>query len=119
MPTVTALNFTREADGATVDLHHTLHGMLDVPAARVWEVAQRDAGSMVVGGSAVAVLGPTMRLLHVALHLGASDAPGDRAWTDLTRAFEVSTRDEWESALDLASELGVAHALPEPLRRGA
>ncbi len=100
-----------------MDLHHTLHGMLDVPAARVWEVAQRDAGSMVVGGSDVAVLGPTMRLLHVALHLGANEGPGSRAWTDLTRAFEVSTSDEWESALDLARELGVAHELAARLRR--
>ena len=112
-----ALNFTREADGAQVDLHHTLHGMLDVPAARVWEVARRDAGSMVVGGSDVAVLGPTMRLLHVALHLGANEGPDARAWTDLTRAFEISTSEEWESALDLARELGVAHELAARLRR--
>ncbi len=112
-----ALRFTRERDGATVDVHCTLHGMPDVPAARVWEAAQRDAGSMVVGGSPVAVLGPAMRLLDVALHLGADEAPGDRAWTDLTRAFEVSTSDEWESALDLARELGVAHELAARLRR--
>ena len=112
-----ALNFTRAGDNAQVDLHHTLHGMDDVPAERVWEAARRDAGSMVVGGSEVAVLGHTMRLLHVALHLGASEGPGDRAWTDLTRAFEVSTSDEWESALDLARELGVAHELAARLRR--
>ena len=112
-----ALSFMREDDGAQVDLHHTLHGMLDVPAARVWEAARRQAGSMVVGGAPVAVLGPTMRLLHVALHLGANEGPGDRAWTDLTRAFEVSTSDEWESALDLAREVGVAHELAARLRR--
>ena len=58
-----ALRFTRERDGATVDVHSTLQGMLDVPAARVWEAAQRDAGSMIVGGSPVAVLGAAMRLL--------------------------------------------------------
>ncbi len=113
------LRFTREADGATVDLHKTLPGMLDVPAERVWEFAQRDGGSMIVGGAEVAVLGSAMRLLDVALHVGASDAPGDRARTDLTRALEVATPDARASALELASELGVAHAIPEPLRRGA
>ena len=111
-----ALSFTRERDGATVDVHTTLQGLLDVPAARVWEAAQRDAGSLIVGGSPVAVLGPAMRLLDVTLRVGADDVPGDRAWTDLTRALEVGTKEEWEAALDLGRELGLSNELAARLR---
>ncbi len=111
-----ALRFTREEDEATVDLHRALPGMLDVPAARVWEAAQRGAGSVIVGGSSVAVLGPALRLLDVALRVGADDAPGDRAWTDLAHALEVGTKVEWESALELGRELGLADELAARLR---
>ena len=110
-----ALTFVRDADDANVDLHRSLHGMLDLPSPRVWEAAVQDAGSMVVGGVGVAVLGPAMRLLHVALHLGA-EGPGDRAWIDLTRAFAVSTHDDWEATISLAERLGIAHELAARLR---
>jgi hypothetical protein len=112
-----ALSFVREVDGATVDLHHSLHGMLDVPAERIWTAAQRDAATITVAAAGVAVLGPAMRLLLVALHLGAHDGPGDQAWVDLTRAFAVATAAEWEAVLALAEQLDVAHELAARLSR--
>jgi hypothetical protein len=72
---------------------------------------------MTVAGARVAVLGGPMRLLHVALHLGARQRPDDQAWIDLTRALDVSTVGDWEAAIAVARELGVVHELAARLRR--
>jgi hypothetical protein len=112
-----ALTFVRETDGATVDLHHALHGMRDVAPDEVWAAASRDNRTITVGGVPVTVLGTTMQLLHAALHLGPLDGPADRAWIDLSRALDVSSPAEWEAAIQLAEALGIAHELVARLRR--
>ena len=111
-----AVTFHRASDGATVDLHHSLHGMRSVPATDLWETASRDARSLSVAGVQVRILGPTMRLLHTALHPRAVDGPESQPWVDLTRALEVSSDQEWEAAVTLAARLGVTHELRARLR---
>ena len=112
-----ALTFVRETDGALVDLHHGLHGMSEVPPERVWAAASSDTRTITVAGVPVTILGPTMQLLHAALHLGALDGPADRAWIDLSRALDLSSAEEWEAAVELAETLGVAHELAARLSR--
>lgn len=111
-----AVSFSRVSDGATVDLHHSLHGMRNVPANDVWEAASRDASSLQVAGVQVRVLGPTMRLLLVALHPRAIDGPASQPCLDLTRALQVSTTAEWEAAIALAERLGIVHEVAARLR---
>lgn len=104
-----ALSFSRPSDGATVDLHHSLHGMRGVPARELWEAADHEAETLLVAGMPVRVLGPTMRLLLVALHPRAVDGPASQPWSDLTRALEVTSREDWEAAIALAERLGIVH----------
>ena len=111
-----ALSFFRPGDGATVDLHHSLHGMRSVPAAEVWETANRDAQTMQVAGVTVRVLGPAMRLLLVALHPRVLDGPASQPWLDLTRALEVSSAADWDAAIALAEQLGIVHEVAARLR---
>jgi Uncharacterised nucleotidyltransferase len=111
-----AVSFRRGSDGASVDLHHSLHGMRNVRARDLWEAATRDAQDLRVARVPVRVLGPTMRLLHTALHLRAVDGPASQPWLDLTRALEVSSAEEWEAAIGLAQRLGITHELSARLR---
>lgn len=111
-----AVSFSRASDGATVDLHHSLHGMRNVPASVVWEAATSDTQVLQVAGVAVRVLGPAMRLLHVALHPRAVDGPESQPWLDLTRALEVSSAEEWERAITLAERLGITDEVSARLR---
>ena len=111
-----ALSFFRPSDGAIVDLHHSLHGMRDVPTTELWDEACRDTQTLEVAGVPVRVLGSTMRLLLVALHPRAVDGPASQPWIDLTRALEVTTAQEWEPAIRLAERFGITHELTARLR---
>jgi hypothetical protein len=106
----------RPQDGALVDLHRTLHGMEELPPARVWRVAGERTETWAVGTSFVEVPNRAVRTLHAALHLDANDRPGTQAWGDLERAVERVDRLTWRRAAELASDLGIEAEMGERLR---
>lgn len=106
----------RSRDGAVVDLHRTLHGMEDVPLARVWRVLSERTESWQVGGSPAEVPDQVVRTLHVVLHLDAKDGPGSQAWVDLERAVDTVDRPTWRRAAELARHLGIEAEMGERLR---
>jgi len=92
---------------AVVDLHRTLHGMEHLPEQQVWDVVARNPSTCVVRGVPVDIPGPTVRALHLALHLHVRDGLGSQAWTDLERGVRHIDPREWEQAADLARTLGI------------
>jgi hypothetical protein len=114
--------YRRARDGATVDLHRTIHGLQAVPIQRAWEAITTDTDSLTVGGVDVEIPSLTVRLLHLALHLAPCDDVDSQAWRDLERGLERATLDDWRRAAELAAELRVGRELSHRLRtipRGA
>jgi Uncharacterised nucleotidyltransferase len=115
--------FVRASDGATVDLHRTLHRCEHVADALVWGVVSSDTERMVVGGAEVEVPSVPVRLLHVTFHPDPTKhPPGARPWIDLERAIEQVDMSDWYRAKAIAQELGTSDAMGYGLRlvpRGA
>jgi len=108
--------WVRAADGATVDLHRTLHAMEAIPPESVWAETTMGAESCVVGGVHVDIPGPVMRALHVVLHLSPGEDPESQASEDLRRAMARVDRPTWHAAADRARRLGVADDMGQLLR---
>jgi hypothetical protein len=115
--------FVRESDGATVDLHRTLHRCEHVADALVWRTVSAETERMVVGGVEVEVPSIPVRLLHVTFHPDPTKhSPGARPWVDLQRAIERVDMSDWYRAREIAQELGTSDAMGYGLRldpRGA
>lgn len=89
----------RAADGAYVDLHHTLGAVArSIP---VWEALARNAEPFEVGGTELLGLSEPARCLHAALHAYASGGQA-RPEEDLRRAIAVADRRSWVAAAELA-----------------
>ena len=65
----------------------------------------------------MAVPGLAFRALHVVLHVRPKDAPGTRAWGDLTVALDAVPLATWRCAADLAAELGLSSTMGALLGR--
>jgi hypothetical protein len=109
--------YWRERDGATVDLHTTLHGLEGVPRERVWRVISTATERMRVGELDVDVPAIPVRLVHLILHLGPGDGPGSQAWRDLERGISRASLSDWQTAMSVAEELGALNELWVRLRR--
>jgi len=109
--------WVRAADGATVDLHRTIHGCELLPDEAVWRALSTGTTTMAVAGVEVTVLGLPARVLHVVLHLEALYGPGSKPWEDLTRALQVVDLVTWGEAVALARALGVEAEMGIKLRR--
>ena len=99
-----AENWERSADGTTVDLHRSFHGV-GVDDATAWAVLSRHTEPMEVGGLEVAVLDLPARALTVALH-AASGHARERVVQDLHRALQRASLELWTESYRIATELG-------------
>jgi hypothetical protein len=103
------LPWIRAADGACVDLHHTLAGVNADPEV-LWRALRRDAERERVGGADVLVLSRVARCLHVALHAAWHGPQQPKPMADLERALELGRPEDWRAASALAAELGATTA---------
>jgi len=107
----------RPADGAVVDLHHSLFGLAAAPDAEVYAAFSAGARTLPVGGLRVRVPPRPARLLHIALH--AIQHGGEAAakpMLDLERAVELAPESLWREAAALAERLGAAAEFGAGLR---
>jgi len=109
--------FIRRADGASIDLHRTLHGMEGVPAELVWAMLTRDPGTTRIGSLQVEIPNAIVRTLNVALHLSPTDDPTSQPWADLQRAIDRIDLNSWRAAVGLARSLEIEDELAPRLRR--
>lgn len=105
--------WSRESDGAQVDLHESIHGVGVEPGA-FWDAIVPEVEHLDVGGRRVEVFGLRARLLHVVLHAAQHAEDRPTTHTDLARAIERVDAGLWAAALDLARDLDAV----EPFRRG-
>jgi hypothetical protein len=99
-----AQTWFRAADGALVDLHHTLPG--DVLAERlVWPLLWKRSQTMELAGTDVRVLDAPSRALMVALHAAHHGPGGVVPLEDLRRAAERVSASTWAEAADLAAAI--------------
>jgi hypothetical protein len=103
-----ATSWRRDADGAVVDLHRTLHGC-EHSAVDPWPIVSATAVEDEVGGMRVALPSIPVRALQIAL-VSPDDRPW-RRWNDLERALEHLPLDGWREAAVVARALGVERML--------
>lgn len=106
----------RESDGATVDLHRSLHSTEHLDPERVWAAVSRASERIDLFGVPVEIPAESTRTLHVVLHLRPKDTPNTQAWVDLERAIARVPLETWGEARDLAFELGVDREMGALLR---
>lgn len=97
----------------TVDLHCTLAG-LDASPEAVGVALFSDARHQLIAGRETLVPGRAAVLLHIALH--AVHHLEGKPVTDLERALEIATEEEWRGAAALAHELDGLAAFATGLR---
>jgi hypothetical protein len=110
-----AVDWYREADGLSVDLHHTLP-QVDADPALVWATLSARAPTIDVGGVSTRVLDSAACAMLVALHVAHAGVEAASPREDLARAVEQLDHDCWRSAAELARELGAQDAMATGLR---
>ena len=104
-----AVQYYRDTDGASVDLHRAPSGAAVAPAV-VWHVMSRHTETLPVGGRPVAVPTLPVRALIVAFHASQHGAEVDKPIEDLRRALERADDDVWREAGDIAAEMDATAA---------
>jgi hypothetical protein len=99
-----ATSWRRDADGAVVDLHRTLHGCEHSPVDP-WPILRATAVEEEIGGSCVALVSIPARALQIVL-VSPDDRPWHK-WNDLERALEQLPIEGWRDAAAVADALGV------------
>ena len=101
-------SWRRAADGAVVDVHHTLQGC-EHSDIEPWPILRASAVREEVGGTTVLMPSIAARALEVAL-LSPADRPW-KNWHDLALALEQLSEDGWRETAALARALGVERRL--------
>jgi len=91
-------------DEPKIDLHRSLHFVADAEAA--WEAVSAGTASILVAGVEAEIPGVTARTLHIALHAVRSGPFLVKPQSDLERAIRAVPTPTWQSAADLARQLG-------------
>jgi SAM-dependent methyltransferase len=94
--------------GLPVDLHWSFHG-IGVPDQEFWDVISGSAERMRVAATEVEVPNETARALFLPLHAATSGGGVGQALSDLDRALERLSDEQWKAAHELALRL---HATP-------
>lgn len=105
--------WSRDSDGAQVDLHESIHGV-GVAPRRFWEAVAVETARMEIGGRSVEVFSLRARLLHVVLHAAQHSEDRPTTHVDLEHAIEVADEALWQAASTLARDLDAVEAF----RRG-
>jgi hypothetical protein len=107
----------RPADGAVVDLHHSIFGLAEASDDEVFAVFSAGEHRLAVGGAQVRVPSRPARLLHIALHaIQHGGAAAAKPMLDLERAVAVAPEALWREAAELAARLGAAAEFGSGLR---
>lgn len=107
--------WVRRADGATVDLHHTLWAVPASPGD-VWAAMARRTALMRIGAQPVLIPEDGALALVVVLHALQHEGRHDRPMQDLRRALEIASPGIWLEARDLAIELNAVGHFARGLR---
>lgn len=99
-----AASWRRDADGAVVNLHRTLHGC-EHSTVDPWPILRATAVEDEVSGEVVLLASVPARAVQLVL-VSPADRPW-RRWDDLGRALEQLPIDGWREAAALAKTLGV------------
>jgi hypothetical protein len=110
-----ANHWLRGADGANVDLHWTLTGIV-APAQELWAALAGRTESMSVGGANLRVLDREGRALHLALHAAQHGPQGRGSLEDLRRAVDLLEEEDWRGAAELARNVDALPAFATGLR---
>ena len=110
-----AINYSRAADRANVDLHRTLP-MAAAEPQLVWDVAARDATTVELFGTEIPVPGSAVLALHVATHVTHHGKDTPRPFEDLRRAAVRFDDETWRRAAELAELVGLAAPFAHGLR---
>jgi hypothetical protein len=110
-----ALGWMRAADMCRVELHETFEG-IRVPDDAAWALLATHREDMDVSGTPVPVLDVAGRALIVALHAAAHGIERAKTVSDLQRALERASLEDWENAASLARQLDAAEGLAAGLR---
>jgi hypothetical protein len=111
-----AHTWVRPSDGATVDLHYTLHG-IGAPPDIVFEAFFRgQTEPFALGPLDVTALRPPGRAFVVALHAAAHGAGVGKPLNDLRRALEQVPVETWQESAALAGQLQAREAFATGLR---
>ncbi|MBC7678285.1 MAG: nucleotidyltransferase family protein [Pseudorhodobacter sp.] len=101
---------------ATVDLHRTLHGVVD--GELVWAVFSETPDTVVVGGQEFRCGNRAVRLFHLALHLAQSTGHSEaRTRQELAHAVSLLPVTAFERALVVADRLGARDLFTVALQR--
>jgi len=110
-----AVEWTRPADAALVDLHYTLQGA-GVDPARLWSTLSRHTETLVIRDFPATVLTIPARALTLALH-ACHHGPGwGPALEELERALARADEATWRAAAGLAAELDATDSFAAGLR---
>lgn len=99
-----ATGWRRDADGAAIDLHRTLHGC-EHSTVDPWPVVRDGAVEEEVGGVRVLVPSIPVRAVQIVL-VSPADRPW-RRWDDLRRVLDRLSLEDWVEAAAVARRLGV------------
>jgi hypothetical protein len=98
-----------------VELHRTLY-WVRCPPDQAWSLLSAGPEQMTVAGRSVQIMGVGGRLVTVVLH-AAQHGPGfSQSLTDLDRAIELASVQDWREAVKLARCLGAEEACGAGLR---
>lgn len=107
--------WTRPKDGAVVDLHKALFGIV-LSSSTAWTVLFEQVEEMTVGGRPVLVLNEPARALHAALHCAQHGVVESKPIEDLRRALAIVPSERWAATADLADKLAATEAFGAGLR---
>jgi putative nucleotidyltransferase-like protein len=105
-----ATAWTRQSDGFTIDLHHTLP-LISAPAEQVWHALGAHMATVIVVGADVRTLDRPASAMLIALHAAHHGPRWNRARADLQRGCDVLDDECWQAAALLARKLGAERAL--------
>jgi Uncharacterised nucleotidyltransferase len=107
--------WVRTAEESTVDLHRWLSGAEASPAA-AWDALFARRTWIEVGGRRAAVLDRAGQALHLTLHAAQHGPQHRRPLDELALALERWPAYVWDSAAELADEIGATPAFAAGLR---
>jgi hypothetical protein len=98
-----------------IELHRTLF-WVRCPPDQAWSLLSAGAEEMTVLGSAIPIMGIGGRLVTVVLHAAQHGRGFAQSLTDLDRALELASVDDWRGAVKLAHRLDADEAFGAGLR---
>ncbi|HXR31586.1 MAG TPA: nucleotidyltransferase family protein [Solirubrobacterales bacterium] len=107
--------WVRQADGAHVDLHHTVFGIRADPD-ELWAAFWEEAVSEKIGGLEVSLPSRPARLLHIALHAVQHGPAWEKPMADLRQGIARAPIDAWMKAFALAERLEAADTFAAGIR---